>query len=106
MNQISLDISRYTTPQTTAKSKRQEANEYFFEMIDKESEEKGWKYFDGKKYKKLKPINRRAYAIKLNTVFKDIDELRMFYSECLQYKYKYGSFSKRFWGGFKKQSWK
>jgi plasmid maintenance system killer protein len=105
MNQISLDISRYTTPQTKAKSQRQEANEHFFNMIDKESEERGWKYFDGKKYKKLYPINRRLYSIKLNTAFKSIEELREFYSECMDYKHRHGSFSKRFKGGFKQQSW-
>lgn len=107
MNQISLDITRYTTPQTTARSERQEANEYFFEMIDKESAEQNWRFFDKKekKWKKIHPVNRARQAIRLNTIFKDLDELRDFYKECLRYKRKHGSFSRRYWGGFNKQKW-
>jgi len=107
MQQISLDISRYTQPAKTVKSNRQDALEYFFDMVDKESAENKWRYFDKKtmKYKKIMPINRRWYSIKMNMVFKNVEELRIFYSECLQYKHKHGSFSKRFKGGFKQQNW-
>jgi len=102
-----IDISRYTQPVKTVRSNRQDALEYFFDMIDKESADRKWKYFDKKtnKYKKLRPINRRAYSIKMNTIFKNVEELRVFYAECMAYKHKHGSFSRRFFGGFNKQTW-
>jgi len=108
MNQISIDISRYMeVKEEKGASRRKDALKYFFDAVDKESEEIGWKYFDKKtqKYKKLKPINRVAYSIKMNMVFKDVEELRTFYSECRAYQLKHGSFSRRFYGGFHKQNW-
>lgn len=107
MEQISLDISRYTQPVKKTVSRRGEANEKFFDMIDKESADRKWRYFDKKTntYKKIRPINRRYYSIKMNTVFKSVDELRRFWSECRDYQLKHGSFSRRFYGGFNKQTW-
>lgn len=51
---------------------------------------------------KYKPVNARRLAIMLS-VLKTNQELYEFLSICKDYKTRNGSFSKRFFGGFKKQ---
>ena len=75
-----------------ARSQREEVLIKFFDTIDEERE--------GTQFK---PINRRAYSIKLNTAFKSLWDLERFYAECVDYP---GPFGVRFFGGFKEQAWK
>lgn len=49
---------------------------------------------------KYKPVTGQQIGVKLS-VFKTTGELYEFLSECRDYKNRNGSFSKRFWGGFK-----
>lgn len=51
---------------------------------------------------KFKPVTGRGIAMKLS-ILKTNFELRQFYSECLDYKNRNGSFGRRFFGGFKEQ---
>lgn len=58
MEQISFNLDRYLTPQTTAKSERADWGELLKEatdLVNKEREKMGWKYFDKKteKWKRL-----------------------------------------------------
>lgn len=85
-------LERYTTSKSTARSQREELLTKFFDTIDEERE--------GTPYP---PVNRKVYSIKLNQVFKSMWDLERFYAECKDYN---GPFSKRFFGGFKEQSWK
>ena len=73
------------------KSERAEIVSFFIEEINKERVNTKWK-----------PVNKKVIAIKLG-VLKSNDELREFLSECRNYKNRHGSFSKRFYGGFKEQ---
>ena len=82
----------YKTNNSKSRSQREEINNRFFDEIDRERKGTKWP-----------PINRRAYAIKLNTAFKSLWELERFYAEC---KDAPCGFGKRFFGGFKKQEWK
>lgn len=52
---------------------------------------------------KWKPCSPRSIAVKLS-VLKTTHELEMFLSECRDYKRRNGSFSKRFFGGFRKRA--
>jgi hypothetical protein len=55
---------------------------------------------------KYPPTTGKREAIMLNTSLKTLQELRAFWSECMDYKRRGGSFGKRFYGGFKKHDWK
>jgi hypothetical protein len=86
-----MDLSNYKLPEKQgARSEREELLNKFFDRIDEERKGTKWK-----------PINRRAYAIKLNIAFKNLWDLQRFYAECNDY----GNFGQRFFGGFKKQEW-
>jgi len=63
------------------------------EFVDEINKERDPKHF--------KPVTGKQIAVKLLTVFKTNHELYEFLSECRDYKNRNGSFSKRFWGGFK-----
>lgn len=76
------------------RSERAHIVSIFVDEINKERE--------GTKYK---PVTGRGMAIKLS-VFKTNEELYEFLSICRDFKKRHGSFSKRFFGGFKPQSWK
>lgn len=91
MNNIG-ELLQVRKQETTSRSQREDILKKFFDEIDKEREGTKWK-----------PINRRLYSIKLNTAFKSLWDLERFYAECEDYS---GPFSKRFFGGFKEQSWK
>lgn len=52
--------------------------------------------------KKFKPVTGHQIAIMLQ-LLKTNEELYQFLSECKDYKNRNGSFSKRFFGGFKKR---
>ena len=89
------NISNYIRPEvktTSARSQREEILNKFFDRIDKEREGTGWP-----------PVNRRLYAIRLNTAFKNVWALEEFYAECNDAPCGFG---RRFFGGFKKQTWK
>ena len=70
-------------------NERQEVISYFVEEINKE-----------RINTKYKPVTGRMVAIKLS-ILKTTQELYQFFSECKDYKNRNGSFSKRFFGGFK-----
>ena len=53
----------------------------------------------------FKKVNPKVIAIKLG-VLKTNDELCRFLAECRDFKRVNGSFSKRFFGGFKEHKWK
>lgn len=53
---------------------------------------------------KYKPVTGRRIAIMLS-VLKTEFELRQYLSICREYKNLKGSFSRRFYGGFKTQTW-
>lgn len=53
-------------------------------------------------YNKIPKVNKKVLAIKLS-VFKTNQELYEYLSICRDYKARNGSFSKRFYGGFKEQ---
>lgn len=73
---------------TKITNKRQFILSQFVEEINKEREGTKWK-----------PIHPRAVAIKTHHL--KIPDLESFFSICMDYKHKKGSFSKCFWGCLK-----
>ncbi len=57
---------------------------------------------EDRKKEKMKPLPFMAIRTKLEAV-KEIDDLRWFYTQCLEYQYKKkgNTFSKCFWGALK-----
>lgn len=76
-------------PKSKIVNERQEVISHFVEEINKE-----------RLNTKYKPVTGRTVAIKLS-ILKTTQELYQFFSECKDYKNRNGSFSKRFFGGFK-----
>ena len=95
MNQISLSLPTLQEYQPTSKATNERASvvEEFVTAIN--LERKGTKY---------KPVKAKRIAIQLS-VFKDLWELRQFLSICKEYGTLKGSFSRRYFGGFRKQGW-
>lgn len=93
MENIQNFLFKYETQESKASSERASVIEQFVDAINRER--LGTKY---------KPVQAKVIAIRLNTVFKTTQELYEFLSICKDYKNRHGSFSRRFFGGFKKQN--
>lgn len=93
MQQELFNISRYTQPKSGANSERASIIEEFVDAINFERLDT-----------KYPPVKPKRIAIMLG-VLKTNDELRRFFSECKEYKNLNGSFSRRYFGGFKQQTW-
>lgn len=61
-------------------------------------------YYVGKVRKKRKPVSFMGVKMKLYAIRNNKELLREYFSECIDYRNRHGSFSKRFYGGFKEQS--
>lgn len=88
-------LSRIKKPEKKEKKTRGITNEtqsIIKDFVDEINKERDPKHF--------KPVTGKQIAVKLLTVFKTKQELYEFFSECLDYKKRKGSFGKRFWGGF------
>lgn len=85
------------------KSERAEIVSFFITEINKE---RPCRYLKDGKWKvanKIESQKEKAnIAIRL-AVLKSKEELREFFKICVRYRKEHGSFSRRFYGGFKKQ---
>ena len=96
--QITED-SKHKTPEAELISQ-------FMEEVNKERPEGSFYIKNGKKVK-LKPLTFMGTRSSKNIIgiANDAFELEHFLKECKDYKQRNGSFSKRFFGGFKKHDW-
>ena len=90
-----LGLVKYKKPDKKKRGITNEMQVIIKDFVDEINKERA-----GSKYK---PVTGKQIAVKLLTVFKTKQELYEFFSECKDYKNRNGSFSKRFWGGFKEK---